>query len=336
GIEGDHIRGERLSKTEIQWNVDPGFDPCLNSLIYKCLPLADARDSIVRFIEAIEWDHRRGRVARAVASTMNAFVEEDWMLAVMELETMLNANSLTVAEVYARTRLLQNALSLLADIAAAIDQQELVGGEILSLMDEKRSSNVDPHVIGLLDRLLEKAVVPYLRSLDAWVFYGQVDDVSLDFMIWDTENELMSAAIQQQIIPQDDLDEFDSIGDSFDRRYRLIGDLCPTFLRPVAQDILKCGKYLHIVDQCGVERKEKDGGSDKHLTWKSTGGASALVKVIEVARIAASVALVDILLKRYDLLALFRSVRRFLLVGQCDWLMIFMQVADDLLAKDAD
>lgn len=65
------------------------------------------------------------------------------------------------------------------DLRCAL-QQELVGGEILTLLDEKRSSNVDPHLVGLLDRLLEKAMVPYLLSLDAWVFHGQVDDVSLD------------------------------------------------------------------------------------------------------------------------------------------------------------
>jgi len=39
----------------------------------------------------------------------------------------------------------------------------------------------------------------------------------------------------------------------WDTRYRLIPERCPAFLAKVKEEVLKAGKYLNVIRQCGKD-----------------------------------------------------------------------------------
>jgi gamma-tubulin complex component 2 len=47
--------------------------------------------------------------------------------------------------------------------------------------------------------------------------------------------------------------EFVATDDYWERRYKSDMQDCPTFLRKMSNEILKAGKYLNVIRQCGQE-----------------------------------------------------------------------------------
>ncbi|CAN7941043.1 unnamed protein product, partial [Ixodes hexagonus] len=114
-------------------------------------------------------------------------------------------------------------------------------------------------------------------------------------------------------------------------RYALRPDMVPDFLRPIQDKILITGKYHNVILQCG----EKPGSSPEDRLCYSVDDREYGEKIERSYRLA-SRTLLDLLMQKVDLMGRLRSVKHFFLMDQGDFVVQFMDMAEEELGKDLD
>lgn len=127
------------------------------------------------------------------------------------------------------------------------------------LHDHVISSIGDESKQQLCLKLMEAACVPYMKMLGMWIYRGIITDpikevgfvvitcrggcleVHDDFQFLVEDNEV----VQKEDMPVDYSAEY------WDKKYSIRRERVPTFLESVSDIILKTGKYLNVIRQCG-------------------------------------------------------------------------------------
>ena len=99
----------------------------------------------------------------------------------------------------------------------------------------------------LYDFLLERASVPFFDMLHAWIYRGVLDDVYEEFAVRESTDASGAPTPTKEELGTDFSCEY------WARRFTLVAELVPAFLEPHAAPLLDCGKYLHVVRECGRE-----------------------------------------------------------------------------------
>ncbi|KAF7725246.1 hypothetical protein EC973_000334 [Apophysomyces ossiformis] len=115
------------------------------------------------------------------------------------------------------------------------------GGAILNVLaDRLVHFSGDPQCKKIYSFLLARASVPYFNILHSWIYHGEIKDTYDEFMIEEKKN-----------VKKEDLRE--DLHDTYwEMRYTNRDDLVPTFLKPFQNKILLAGKYLNVVQECGI------------------------------------------------------------------------------------
>lgn len=150
---------------------------------------------------------------------------------------------------------------------------------------ERNQRNVDAKLNAMYATLIEMTSEQFFRLLDSWIYFGNLNDdyaLEVGWFVW-LSSFLLSFSLwfgmmNDFLTPVNNANSFSCpiskssmhspIGIfennriallclcSFERRYRLIDDLCPAALRNVAEDILKCGKYVRAIRKsAGIRHK---------------------------------------------------------------------------------
>jgi gamma-tubulin complex component 2 len=262
GIGGMHIKPALASDTPatnskscaIKFELDENIDPTLRALVFRITPLCQNYSTVVKFIER-QSQMGAGRVNQALAGAMSQ-VMKDYYIFVAELETEQRKGELTLNKIWFSIQTKLETMGLMADICNTIDRcgsgivgSSSRGGKTLSLLHEmtvERSASGSDKIRDLGLFLTRKAAEPWFKTLSRWVHRGNIDDPGKDFFVEDNE------VIERSALPLEYSDDY------WERRYTIKSDQIPAFLHSNADKILRTGKYLNVIQQCGDEKSSTD------------------------------------------------------------------------------
>ena len=256
GIGGMHIRptSDPSNRALVKFDVDEGIDPTLRALVFRITPLCQYYSTVVKFAER-QSQMGAGRVNQALAAAMKQ-VLKDYFVFVAELETQQRRGELTLNKIWFSIQTKLESMMLMADVCNTIDRSGAGvvgsgsrGGKTLSLLHEmtvERSASGSDKVRDLGLFLTRKAAEPWFKILSKWVHRGTIDDPGKDFFVEDNE------VIERSALPLEYSDDY------WERRYTIKPDQIPAFLHSNADKILRTGKYLNVIQQCGDEKSSID------------------------------------------------------------------------------
>ncbi|RZB42455.1 Gamma-tubulin complex component 2 isoform A [Glycine soja] len=159
-----------------------------------------------------------------------------------------------------------------------------------------------------------------LALLTLWVYEGVIDDPYGEFFIAEDKS------LQKESLTQDYEAKY------WQQRYSL-KDGIPSFLANIAGAILTTRKYLNVMRECGHTVRAPPSENSKLMSF---GSNHHYLECIKAAYNFASSELLNLIKEKYDLTGRLRSIKHYLLLDQGDFLVHFMDIARDELAKKPD
>ncbi|XP_034250701.1 gamma-tubulin complex component 2-like isoform X2 [Thrips palmi] len=317
GVEGEYITPQALlgpyeARTFI---IGEGVDPSLKQLVEKILSLASYYSTIVRFIEEKSSFHW-GQVNQALAGAMDQLIQE-YKVFIAQLETLTRQENVNLQSIWFYAQPSLCTMEIVANIASTINKAGAKGGKVLSLLHEYTISAGDPKVQKLCTHLTQAASVPYMDILQDWVYIGVIQDPYEEFLVEDNE------VIQREDLPVNYSDDY------WEKCYIICRERVPSFLEKMSDVILRTGKYLNVIRQCGKNVKPPQTQKLKY-----TLSEREYCEAIEQAYCFASQTLLNLLMKEYDLMGRLRSVKHYFLHDQGDFIVQLMDMCEGELNKN--
>ncbi|GIY30343.1 gamma-tubulin complex component 2 [Caerostris extrusa] len=207
----------------------------------------------------------------------------------------------------------------LVNHALAAAMRKCFGGSVLSVLHENTASLTgSSNSREICHSLTRAASLPYFEILEKWIYKGIISDYYSEFLVED--NEL----IKKEDLPTEYSDAY------WEKRYTIRSQI-PIFLSKTADMILRTGKYLNVIRQCG---KPVNCPEAKAIVY--TMRESQYVEYIKPAYDFASKKLLAVLMDDADLKRRLLSVKHYFLLDQGDFIVQFMDMAEEELQKDID
>ncbi|XP_020586336.1 gamma-tubulin complex component 2 isoform X2 [Phalaenopsis equestris] len=313
GIEGRYIsiRRARGKEGHVVFQIDPSMDLALQELIQRFFPLCEAYALINWFVET-KSHFGSGLVNHALAAAMRALLL-DYQAMVAQLEHQFRLGRLSVqANVGSATCFIRHHRK-------GIFRQFVWFGysQPLAKPGQAKAMAGDTTVRALLEKMTQSASSPYLSILERWVYEGVIDDPYDEFFI--AENK----SLKKESLTLD----YDA--KYWQQRYSL-KDSIPSFLRSAAGMILTTGKYLNVMRECGHNVQVPPSENSKLTSFESD---HHYLKCVKIAYDFASCELLNLIKEKYGLIGKLRSMKRYFLLDQGDFLVHFMDIAMEELVK---
>ncbi|XP_058108196.1 gamma-tubulin complex component 2-like isoform X7 [Magnolia sinica] len=344
GIEGRYISIKRVRGKDCQvaFQVDASMDLALQEMAKRIFPLCENFLAISQFVE-LRSQFKNGLVNHAFAAALRALLL-DYQAMVAQLEHQFRLGRLSIQGLWFFCQPMMGSMHALSIVIEKASANDLSGSAVLNLLQSQAKAMAgDNAVRSLLEKMTQCASGAYLRILERglcvwvhacaranvsfslplfyrWVYEGVIDDPSGEFFI--AENKLL----QKESLTQDYDAKF------WQQRYSL-KDGIPSFLTSAAGTILTTGKYLNVMRECGRNVQVPISENSK-LT--SFGSNHHYLECIKAAYDFASGELLNLIKEKYDLMGKLRSLKRYLLLDQGDFLVHFMDIARDELLKRPD
>ncbi|CAH2010723.1 unnamed protein product [Acanthoscelides obtectus] len=316
GLPGTYIEPEELKDVygPRTFKINDNVPVSLRELVKQILPLASHYSIIQRFTEE-KMRFEFGQVNNALAEEMQ-LINKEHILFTIQLESKFKTEGLTLLKViFFLQRNMQN-LGIAASIASSISKSEAKGGKVLSLLHDSIIGSIgDERAQQLCLKLMEAACIPYMKMLEMWIYKGIISDPIGEFLVEDNE-----------VVEREDMPE-DYSADYWEKKYAIRRERIPKFLEPVTDIILKAGKYLNVIRQCGKPVKNKVIPIQYKIEEKH------YIEAINKAYTFASQTLLDLVLKEKDLIGRLRSVKHYFLLDQGDFIVTFLTLCEKELSK---
>ncbi|KAH8421333.1 hypothetical protein KR009_002058, partial [Drosophila setifemur] len=304
------------ARFETGFAVHMQLDRSLAELLQDILPLASHFMGIQKIITDT---NNQGQVINSLNEALE-HITHDFYLLLIQAELELQHQLLTMQKLI---YYLQPTIWVMEEVwTTMVDVQanEYRGAAVLThLQGRIKQLEGDRSAQQLIIGLARKAAEPYMQMLQMWIQKGVIVDRQQEFLVEDNE-----------VIHRDELPEHYS-DDYWEKRYTVRRDRIPAFLEKYSDKILRTGKYLNVIRQCG---KRVMLTQQMQLTFEPT--SERHVTVINDAYFFAARMLLDVLLAENDLMGHLQSVKRYLLLNQGDFIMQFMDACDDELSKNVD
>lgn len=318
GIEGRYISIKRVSGKEgnVVFHIDSSMDLALKELTRRIFPLCEDYMLVSQFVESRS-HFKNGLVNHALAAALRTFLL-DYQAMVAQLEHQFRLGRLSVQGLWFFCQRTISSLNALAVLVEKATSNNTSGSATLNLLQSQaKAMGGDSAVRSLLEKMTEYASAAYLRMLERWVYEGVIDDPYGEFFI--AENK----SLQKESLTQD----YDA--KYWQQRYSLKEGI-PSFLTNVAAIILTTGKYLNVMRECGHNVQVSLSENSKLMSF---GSNHQYLECIKSAYDFASGELLVLMKDKYDLIGKLRSLKRYLLLDQGDFLVHFMDIAREELMK---
>ncbi|CAA6668506.1 unnamed protein product [Spirodela intermedia] len=318
GIEGRFIsiRRERGKEDHMVFQIDSSTDLALQELAQRIFPLCENYILIDQFVEARS-HFRNGLVNHAFAAALRALLL-DYQAMVAQLEHQFRLGRLSVQGLWFFCQPMVGSMHALSIVIEKISCSNLSGSATLNLLQNQAKAMAgDGAVRTLLEKMTQCASIPYLRILERWVYEGIIDDPYGEFFISEDKSLLKESLTQ----------DYDA--KYWKQRYSL-KDGIPSFLTGVAGTILTTGKYLNVMRECGHNVQVPVSENSKFMSFESN---HHYLECIKTAYEFASSELLSLIREKYDLFGKLRSMKHYFLLDQGDFLVHFMDISRDELAK---
>lgn len=297
--------------------------PEIPALLSRILPLATDHAHVKVFVEASRLPHHTGHVNQAVAVALNTLLN-DYHEFILRLEQSLQRNELPLQRLLYYVQPASRSMTLLRDITQALQSKS--GGAALGALYNLAVTHVGSQdAQSVLAYILSRAAAPIFDAMHFWLLKGVVHDPHDEFFI------VHNHRVANQ--------------NSWHARYTVNWDHLPPFLHPFIEKLLRAGKYLNVLRQCGVdtdtaiENVANPVGAqhdDLRLVAEdllATDAPRRIGRLIDRSYTLSSSALMDYLKKTVRIRDRLRCLRRFFLLQQGDYLVHFFDAAEQELAK---
>lgn len=317
GLPGCYIEPLKLHDQYAprEFNICETVDPCLKELVKQILPLASHYSIVQRFVEE-KLRFEFGQVCNALAECMGSLII-DYTLFITQLETESRSGNLNLHKLWFYIQKNYYNMNIMSNIATSISKSDAKGGKVLSLLHD--------HVVGCIGdakaqqlylHLMQAACVPYMKILGMWIYKGIISDPISEFLVEDNE------VVQKEDMP------IDYSADYWEKKYTVRRERIPKFLESVSDIILRAGKYLNVIRQCGKAVDNKVESIEYKIEQRH------YIDAIDKAYKFASRTLLDLVIKEQDLLGRLRSVKHYFLLDQGDFIVTFLTLCEKELSKD--
>lgn len=318
GIEGRYVSIKRVRGRDghVVLQIDQSMDFALQELIQRIFPLCEDYVLISQFVES-KSHFKSGLVNHAFAAALRALLL-DYQAMVAQLEHQFRLGRLSVQGLWFYCQPMMGSLHALSIVVEKASSSNISGSAMLNLLQSQSKAMAgDNAVRSLLEKMTQRASSAYLGILERWVYEGVIDDPYGEFFI--AENK----SLQKESLTQD----YDA--KYWHQRYSL-KDGIPSFLASIAGTILTTGKYLNVMRECGHNVQVPLTENSKLMSF---GSNHHYLECIKGAYDFASGELLNLIKEKYDLMGKLRSMKCYLLLDQGDFLVHFMDIARDELAK---
>ncbi|KAL1228997.1 Gamma-tubulin complex component [Trichinella pseudospiralis] len=284
------------------------------------------REQAKRFAPLLYDSHQLRTVADAAGnkgSVYRAFSEaiEELLMCHMqhliEWKRLAAAGQLTLSTLWSYVQPTQKVFRCVQEICEEIENFNIRGGAILSLIYKKvKMQDGNRTILDMMLSLLSKVAKPYFRMLNHWFSTGMFADPHNEFMI--------RLGSQSRYLIDRDCFKPNCIKDIC-----LVSKMTPSFLSSIGEKILNAGKFLIIL------RSSENFKPSEGLPWlEFSMDSSQYVKQVETLWLNASRKTVQYLIEEGKLLDRCMLLRHLFFLSRGDWLLDFVDVAGEDLALD--
>lgn len=213
-------------------------------------------------------------------------------------------------------------MSLIAEEA-----QALKGGALISMVHKYSTSHGDPFVSAFAERMLAHLTQPFYDMLRQWIYDGELTDPYGEFFVHEPDPDDETKDLDPRKVPATSV---------WENKYKLKQDLIPTIIdRDFANKVFLIGKSLNFIryscgDSAWVETYSK--GNSHELTY---GDTAKLETSIDHAYKTTMAHLIHLMDTRFNLFEHFDALKRYLLLGQGDFVALLLESLASNLDKPA-
>lgn len=321
-------------------------EAAVGAIAGKVLGLADDYVRVAAFVE-------KGRVAgeaggyvkQALAVALGELLE-DYRSFVVRLEGSLRKGELSLQRLLFYVQPSMRSMALLRRIVECVEGRS--GGAVLEAVYGLAAKHVGSgDAREVLAFVVGRTAAPVLDCMRLWMAMGIIDDKYHEFFV---EENTRYARVHMRDDPTG--------AKSWDMQYRINRDNVPTFLAPFVEKILRAGKYLNVLRESAlIRRTEGKTGDDEGWAnagvgiWGGEGGgvgdpveipgdvllgpdaARRIAAIVDKAYLYSSERLIKELRETVNVVARLRSIKRYFLLEQGDFLVHFFDAAAEELAK---
>ncbi|KAK1931915.1 Gamma-tubulin complex component 3 [Phytophthora citrophthora] len=217
---------------------------------------------------------------------------------------------------------LQEPLDRMRLMARLIDSVEGLRGGALASGVYSHVLHGDPEVSKFVEKVLKQIAAPVVRMIKRWVFEGELEDVHGEFFV-----------VADSTVSDDQF---------WAKKYTLNLKMLPRFISiELAKKILVIGKSINFIRQCcGNADWVMDAGQETAVIGMETDNEGAyfaelkrLETVIENVSNSTNEYLIRTLTEKYRLLDHCQALKRYLLLGQGDFIQYLMDLLGPELSK---
>ncbi|XP_029130443.1 gamma-tubulin complex component 2 isoform X2 [Cajanus cajan] len=240
---------------------------------------------------------------------------------VAQLEHQFRLGRLSLQGLWFYCQPMMRSMQALSTVIQKASVNNFSGSAVLNLLQSQAKAMAGDNAVRLLlEKMTQCASSAYMSILERWVYEGVIDDPYGEFFIAEDKS------LQKESLTQDYEAKY------WRQRYSL-KDGIPSFLANIAGTILTTGKYLNVMRECGHNVQVPPSENSKLMNF---GSNHHYLECIKAAYNFASGELLNLIKEKYDLTGRLRSIKHYLLLDQGDFLVHFMDIARDELAKKPD
>ncbi|CAO0790021.1 unnamed protein product [Mucor circinelloides] len=329
GIDGQYIRYD----TDINDHVFiPGIQvsPSITNMVFKLADIGWLYTKVRNFVNDNMDSPTIGLVGQSLCAALQQELTEYYkLIAILEAQVekqMINNQvtnqSLTLKKLMMWTLDCNQKLRLMSVLVDVCQGQK--GGALISSI-HNYTKHGDPFIKDYLTKMLQIVSKPFYEMLERWVYEGELDDPYEEFFV-----------ACDRTVPEEEL---------WQSKYTMREDMLPTFLsKELAHKIFSIGKSLNFIRYSCHEDTLAEQYDTSTATTSNTldkqpfkyGETEKVDKSIEVAYTVTSKALLNLLKTKYKLMGHLKALKRYLLLGQGDFIQYLMDILWVNLSKPAN
>ncbi|KAL0136957.1 Spc98 family-domain-containing protein [Mucor lusitanicus] len=331
GIDGQYIRYDPQLNDHV---FIPGIQvsPSITNMVFKLADIGWLYTKVRNFVNDNMDSPTIGLVGQSLCAALQQELTEYYkLIAILEAQVekqMINnqvtSQSLTLKKLMIWTLDCNQKLRLMSVLVDVCQGQK--GGALITAI-HNYTKHGDPFIKDYLTKMLQIVSKPFYEMLERWVYEGELDDPYEEFS-WLPEEELWQS------------------------KYTMREDMLPAFLsKELAHKIFSIGKSLNFIryscheDNTLTEQQQQGtAAAAAAATPNNTldkqpfkyGETEQVEKSIEVAYTVTSRALLNLLKTKYKLMDHLKALKRYLLLGQGDFIQYLMDILWVNLSKPAN
>ncbi|KAI9273637.1 gamma-tubulin complex component protein [Sporodiniella umbellata] len=319
GIDGQYLKADESTQ---EYFFDTHFmhlSTANEQLTYQLTATGWLYRQVKQFIDKNQLNDGMGLVGQslcaAVQEELTAYYK--W-IAILEAQVekqtargTMNDQSLTLKRLLVWMEDANNKLSLMRVLTEACEDQK--GGALISTL-HNYTRHGDPLFKGFVSHLLQVVSKPFYDMLHRWVYEGELDDPFEEFFV------ACDTTVSEEVLWQ--------------YKYSIRENMLPSFLsEELAQKIFSIGKSLNFIRySCHDPMNTYTPSIQNAFKYGET---QTVERTIDAIYLDTSRSLIDLLKTKYKLMDHLRALKRYLLLGQGDFIESLMDTLGTKLNQSA-